>query len=163
MWLFFPLLFAAAYRLPGGVAAVTGALEPFVVAGLSSAVLGHHAGRRALLAAALGVAGVALLVLRSETALDPVGLLAAAAGTLSMSTGIVLGRRWGTPDGFSGRGSALIALTGWQLTAGGLVLLPVALAVEGPLPALSLPRVSLLALLSPVVATMLGWKLWTRP
>lgn len=104
VWLFFPLLFAAAYRLPGGVAAVTGALGPFVVAGLSSAVLGHHAGRRALLAAALGVAGVALLVLRSETALDPVGLLAAAAGTLSMSTGIVLGRRWARRTGSAGEG-----------------------------------------------------------
>ena len=30
---FFPLLFVAAYRLPGGLAAVVGAGQPFVVAG----------------------------------------------------------------------------------------------------------------------------------
>jgi probable blue pigment (indigoidine) exporter len=184
---FFALLFVAAYRLPGGVAAVLGALGPFVVAGLAFAVLGERPARRALVAAAIGVAGVSLLVLRSSAALDPIGIAAAAGGTLVMSLGTVLGRRWGTPEGFPRRTTALLALTGWQLTAGGLLLVPVALAVEGPPPALTVgnlagfgyltlvgtalayflwfrgvtslapTRVTLLALLSPTVAAVLGW------
>ena len=184
---FFALLFVAAYRLPGGVAAVLGALGPFVVAGLAFAVLGERPARRALVAAAIGVAGVSLLVLRSSAALDPIGIAAAAGGTLVMSLGTVLGRSWGTPEGFPRRTTALLALTGWQLTAGGLLLVPVALAVEGPPPALTVgnlagfgyltlvgtalayflwfrgvtslapTRVTLLALLSPTVAAVLGW------
>jgi probable blue pigment (indigoidine) exporter len=184
---FFALLFVAAYRLPGGVAAVLGALGPFVVAGLAFAVLGERPARRALVAAAIGVAGVSLLVLRSSAALDPIGIAAAAGGTLVMSLGTVLGRRWGTPEGFPRRTTALLALTGWQLTAGGLLLVPVALAVEGPPPALTVgnlagfgyltlvgtalayflwfrgvtslapTRVTMLALLSPTVAAVLGW------
>src|SRR5690242_1869608 len=77
--LFFALLFVAAYRLPGGIAAVLGALGPFVVAALAFALLGQRPGVRVLLAGAAGLAGVALLVLRSDAALDPLGLAAAAA------------------------------------------------------------------------------------
>ena len=185
--LFFALLFVAAYRLPGGVAAVLGALGPFVVAGLAFGLLGQRPARTVLLAGAAGVAGVALLVLRSEAALDPIGLAAAAGGMVSMSLGTVLGRRWGVPGGFAHRRTALLALTGWQLTAGGLLLAPAALLAEGLPPALSwvnaagfgylslvgtagayvlwfrgvttLPpaQVTLFALLSPVVAAALGW------
>lgn len=185
--LFFPLLFVAAYRLPGGVAAVAGALGPFAVAGLSFVLLRQRVHPQFLVAASVGVAGVVLLVLRSQVALDPLGLLAAAAATLFMSTGTVLGRRWGTPDGFRGRTSALVVLTGWQLTAGGLVVLPLAVVLEGLPPALTVrnlvgfsylsligtavayviwfggvtrlapAKVTLLALLSPLVAAVLGW------
>lgn len=184
---FFALLFVAAYRLPGGVAAVVGAVGPFVVAGIAFVLLRERPSRRTLVAAAIGVGGVALLVLRSSVALDPVGLLAAAGGTVTMSLGTVLGRRWGTPAGFDRRATALLALTGWQLTAGGLLLLPVALLVEGPPPSLTAlnltgygylsivgtafayvlwfrgvtslapARVTVLALLSPAVAALLGW------
>ncbi|MEV4518324.1 EamA family transporter [Dactylosporangium sp. NPDC049525] len=185
--LFFALLFVAAYRLPGGIAAVLGALGPFVVAALAFALLGQRPGLRVLLAGAAGLAGVALLVLRSDAALDPLGLAAAAAGMVSMSFGTVLGRRWGTPPGLPDRRTALLALTGWQLTVGGLLLAPVMLLVEGLPPALTWTnlggfgylslvgtagayflwfrgvtslapaRVTLLALLSPVVAALLGW------
>jgi probable blue pigment (indigoidine) exporter len=185
--LFFPLLFVAAYRLPGGVAAVAGALGPFAVAGLSFILFSQRANPRLLVAASVGVAGVVLLVVRSQVALDPLGLLAAAAATLFMSTGTVLGRRWSTPDGFRGSTSALVVLTGWQLTAGGLVVLPLAVVLEGLPPALTVRnmvgfgylslvgtalayviwfggvtrlapvKVTLLALLSPLVAAVLGW------
>ncbi|MFD0580515.1 EamA family transporter [Dactylosporangium darangshiense] len=185
--LFFALLFVAAYRLPGGVAAVLGALGPFVVAALAFGLLGQRPSSRVLLAGTAGVAGVALLVLRSATALDPIGLAAAAGGMVSMSLGTVLGRRWGVPEGNASRRTALLALTGWQLTVGGLLLAPATLLVEGLPPALdvanvagfaylslvgtagayllwfrgvtTLPpaQVTLLGLLSPVVAAVLGW------
>jgi probable blue pigment (indigoidine) exporter len=122
---FFALLFVAAYRLPGGVAATAGAIQPLVVAGLARALLGEPLRSIASVAGATGLFGVGLLVLGPEAALDPVGLVTALAGTLSMAAGVVLTKRWGRP-------TRLLTATGWQLTAGGVALLPVALLVEAP-------------------------------
>ncbi|RQW97557.1 EamA family transporter, partial [Micromonospora globispora] len=44
---FFPLLFYAAYRLPGGTAAVLGAAQPLLVAALSVVALGERPPRPA--------------------------------------------------------------------------------------------------------------------
>lgn len=177
---FFALLFVAAYRLPGGVAATLGAVQPLLAAGLAAAVLGDRLHARTVGAGALGIAGVALLVLRAGARLDPVGVLAGLAGAASMATGVVLTKRWGRPV-------SLLAFTSWQLAAGGLVLTPVALVIEGWPPAmttgnvlgylwlatggtaaayalwfrgidhLAVAQVSVLGLLSPVVATLAGW------
>ncbi|MER7758259.1 EamA family transporter [Streptomyces sp. NPDC097619] len=128
---FFPLLFLAAYRLPGGVAAVLGALGPLVVIGLSALLLGERASTRAVLAAIAGAFGVTMVVLKAGAALDTAGVLAGAASSVSMAAGTVLTKRWGRPEG-----AGPLALTGWQLTAGGLLILPVALLLEGAPPAL---------------------------
>lgn len=179
--LFFALLFLAAYRLPGGMAAVLGAAQPLIVAGLTVALLTERVALRTVVAAVAGAGGVALAVLTASARLDAVGLLAGLAGTASMAFGLVLTKRWGRP------GVPLLTATGWQLTAGGLVLVPVMLAVEGLPPQLTttnlagyaylsligtalayslwfwglerLPaaRLALLGLLSPLVATVVGW------
>jgi probable blue pigment (indigoidine) exporter len=179
---FFALLFVSAYRLPGGVAAVLGAAQPLLVTGLSVLLLSQRPARRTVVAGVLGAAGVAMTVLTAQARLDSVGIAAGLGGTASMGLGVVLTKRWGRPAG-------LLTVTSWQLTTGGLVLLPLAAFVEGPPPALSAtdvagyaylslvgcalayavwfhgierlpaPSVSLLALLSPVVATLLGWAL----
>ncbi|MGW7382644.1 EamA family transporter [Streptomyces sp. NPDC054794] len=128
---FFPLLFLSAYRLPGGMAAVVGSVGPLFVVGLSALLLGQRPTVRTLLAGAAAAFGVSLVVLRAAGTLDAVGVLAALAATASMSTGTVLTKRWGRPDGVDP-----LALTGWQLTAGGLVIAPIALLVEGAPPAL---------------------------
>jgi probable blue pigment (indigoidine) exporter len=72
-----------------------------------------------------------------------------------MAAGVVLTKRWGRP-------APLLATTGWQLTAGGLLLVPVALLVEGPPPA-SLTGANLagFAYLS-LVGTALAYALWFR-
>ncbi|PSJ28412.1 EamA family transporter [Streptosporangium nondiastaticum] len=177
---FFALLFVAAYRLPGGVAATVGAIQPLLVAVLSSGLLGERLRPRTLIAAVAGVAGVSLLVLRAGARLDGLGVAAAAGGAVVMATGVVLSKRWTSP-------APLLATTGWQLVAGGLLLLPVALFTEGPPPAptstnlagyaylavigsalayalwfrgirlLTPTDVTFLGLLSPLVATVLGW------
>jgi probable blue pigment (indigoidine) exporter len=177
---FFALLFVSAYRLPGGVAAVLGAVGPLLVLALASALLGERATRRAVVSAVVAAGGVALTVLTAAARLDAWGVAAGLAGAGSMALGLVLTRRWGRP-------APALTTTGWQLTAGGLVLLPLARVVEGPLPGLSpaavggyaylsligsavaytlwfrglerLPAasVSLLGQLSPVVAATLGW------
>jgi len=177
---FFPLLFFAAYRLPGGVAATVSAVQPLVVAGLSVLVLRVRVSLAQLLAALAGVLGVALLTLSAAARLDPLGVLAMLVGTALMATAIVLAKRWDSPE-------RPLVMAGWQMTFGGLVLVPLTLAMEG-LPAslgpanllgygyltviggvlsyalwfrgigrLPATSVSLLTLSSPVVATLLGF------
>ncbi|MER5864541.1 EamA family transporter [Kitasatospora sp. NPDC002040] len=180
--LFLALLFVAAYRLPGGVAGVLGAIQPLVAAGLVVPLLGERPGGRVVLAGVAGVFGVALVVLRATAQLDTVGVLAGLAGAGVMALGTVLTKRWGRPEGVGP-----LAMTGWQLTVGGLLLVPIALLAEGAPPALTgtnllgylylavpntavaywlffrgvgkLPAssVAFLSLLSPVSATVLGW------
>lgn len=123
---FFPLLFLAAYRLPGGVAATLGAFQPLIVALLVVPILSERLSQWRILWGIVGLAGVALVVLRSSAALDITGVVAGLLGPVSMGLGVVLTKKWGRPEGVSG-----IALAGWQLTAGGLVLLPVTLLFKG--------------------------------
>lgn len=151
---FFPLLFLAAYRLPGGVAATVGAVQPLIVAGLATGLLGQRMSPRVALAAVAGIAGVSLLVLRAEARLDWLGVAAALGGAAAMAVGTVLGKRWGSP-------ASLPAGTGWQLVAGGLLLLPVTLLVEGLPPALSAANAAGYAYLA-VIGAALAYSLWFR-
>jgi probable blue pigment (indigoidine) exporter len=177
---FFALLFLTAQRLPGGVAAVLTASQALLVVVLSGPVLGQRVGPVQSVAAVVGVGGIALLVLTPQARLDAVGIAAGLGAAVATAVGIVLTRRWGRPVD-------LLTFTGWQLVAGGLLLLPLVLAVEG-VPAdvtpgawlglawLAVPggavayvlwfdgiahlravAVSSLALLAPVTAAGLGW------
>jgi probable blue pigment (indigoidine) exporter len=178
----FPLLFIAAYRLPGGVAAVINSLSPLLVVVISVPLLGTPIRPIQIGAGILGTLGVALLVLRSDARLDVVGLIAMAAAAIMFSMATVLTKRWGLPEGMSS-----IGFTGWTFLLAGLTLLPVTLLIEG-LPAqltarnvggliylvlisgifayvvwfwglqrLSASAVTFLTLLNPVVAALLGW------
>lgn len=170
----------AAYRLPGGLAAVLGAVQPLLVMVLIWWFDGRRPRLLAVIAATFGVLGMAMLLLAPDTRWDSIGVLAALAGAVSMSFGTWLTRRWDLP-------MPVLALTGWQLLLGGLMLLPLALAVEGRPPPLStgnllgygylclfgavvsyglwfrgLARLSPVAvtslgLLSPVTAVLIGW------
>ncbi|MEV0241302.1 EamA family transporter [Streptomyces sp. NPDC050674] len=124
----YPLLFVAAERLPGGVAATLGAAQPLLVAGLAVALLQVRPTVWRLTWGVLGVVGVGLVVLGPQARLDAVGVLAGLGGTATMAAGIVLTKRWGLPAGVGP-----LTLTGWQLTAGGLLLLPL-VAIEGTPP-----------------------------
>lgn len=176
------LLFVAAYRLPGGVAAVVGAIGPLVVMGLTWALDHRRPPAVALAAGGLGVLGMAALLLSPGSRWDMVGVAAALAGTLCMAAGTFWSRRWRSD-------LPVLAFTGWQLLAGGLMLAPVAWAVDPALPTLTathiggylylslagallayalwfrgiarLPSVAVssLGLLSPVTAVLLGWLL----
>lgn len=150
-WFF---LFVAAYRLPGGVAATVGAVQPLIVIGLARLTLSTPIRRSALLAAVVGLLGVALLVLSPRAALDPLGLAAAFGGAASMAGGTVLTRRW-QPS------VSLITFTGWQLVAGGLILVPLALWLES-IPA-TLDAMTVVALLwLGLVGAALTYILWFR-
>ena len=177
---FWTLLFVAAQRLPGGVAATLGSAQALLVLLLARGLLGTPVRAASVAAALTGALGVALLVLSPAATLDPLGLAAGIGSAAAMAAGTVLSRKWQ-------HGAAPLTFTAWQLTAGGLVLLPIAWWSEPSLPPLTaghlgglvylgligaaltyalwfrgLSRlgpatVSLLALLSPVTAVGIGW------
>lgn len=121
--IFLTLLFVAAYRLPGGLAATLTAVQPLLVLMLSRVFLGAAIQPVGVAAALAGIVGVGMLVLGPNAAPDPIGIAAALGAALSMASGNVLAGRWQPPV-------SPLTFTGWQLTAGGLLLLPLALIIE---------------------------------
>lgn len=180
--IFWWMLFVSAYRLPGGVAATVGAIQPFIVIILARLLLGSPIRPLAIVSAMIGLGGIAMLLLTPQASLDPVGLAAGLVGSMSMALGTVLSRRW-QPQ------VSLLTFTTWQLVAGGLLLLPAAMWLEPALPTLTeanllgfiylgligaaltyvlwfrgLSRlepssVSTLGILSPITAVVIGWLL----
>lgn len=164
------LLFVAAYRLPGGLAAVLGAIQPLMVMALAWRADGKSPARSTLPVAVAGVLGMALLLVSPQTVFEPIGMAAALLGAACMASGVWLTRRWQLD-------LPVMALTGWQLLLGGLMLAPLAWWLDAPLPPLStlqwlayalwfrgiarLPTVAVasLGLLSPLTAVVLGWAL----
>lgn len=152
------LLFVAAYRLPGGLAAVVGAIQPLLVMALAWGLDARRPARVALLASVLGVVGMAVLLLSPRTVWEPVGIAAALAGAACMALGTYLTRRWQAR--WQDR-LPVLALTGWQLLLGGLMLAPVAAWLDAPLPALSLQQVLAYAYLC-LAGALLAYGLWFR-
>ena len=152
--IFWWLLFVAAYRLPGGVAATVGAIQPLIVILLARPLLGSPIRPLAIVAAIAGMGGVALLILTPRAALDPIGIAAGLGGAVSMAFGTVLTRRWQPPV-------SPLTFTAWQLTAGGLLLLPAALILEPSLPALTAANLMGFIWLG-VIGAALTYILWFR-
>jgi probable blue pigment (indigoidine) exporter len=177
--MFFPLIFLAAYHLPGGLAATLQATSPLAVMAIAWLLLRERPGVLRVVAALVGLVGVGLLVLRAPGEVSGLGLAGAFGSVLVSAVGFVLVKRWPAEVD-------LVTLVSWQLVTGGLVLVPVALLVEGAPPAVDLPAaagflwigvagtalayvcwfhgltrmpagaVSLVGLLNPVVGTTLG-------
>jgi probable blue pigment (indigoidine) exporter len=132
---FWWLLFIAAYRLPGGVAATLGAMQFLFVIVLSRGLLGTKIHTSALIAAVAGMLGVALLILTPAAKLDPVGIAAGIGSAVAMALGTVLSRRWQPAV-------STLTFTSWQLTAGGILLVPAAWLFEPALPPLTLVNIA---------------------
>jgi probable blue pigment (indigoidine) exporter len=154
--LFFPMLFISAERLPGGVAATLGAIGPLVVALLAVPVLGERLSARRIGWGLAGVVGVGLVVLGPGARLDAAGVVAGLVGAGSMALGVTLTKRWGRPDGVGP-----VSFAGWQLTAGGLFLIPVTLIAEGAPPAVD-GRAALGYLWLGLVGGLIAYMLWFR-
>jgi len=152
--IFWACLFVSAYRLPGGVAATLGAIQPLMVLGLQRAIVGTAIRPRHVVIGLVGMAGVALLVLTPAAALDPIGIAAGLFGALAMALGSVLTRHWQPPV-------SPLTFTAWQLVAGGLLLAPMAFAFEPPLPPLGLGHVLGLAYLG-LIGAAATYFLWFR-
>jgi probable blue pigment (indigoidine) exporter len=153
---FFPLLFIAAYRLPGGVAATLGAAQPLIVAALIVLILRQAAPWRLIAWGIVGVLGVGLIVLRASAQLDAIGVVAGLAGTASMALGIILAKHWGKPPEVSALGYA-----GWLLTAGGLFLSPITVLAEGFPSSIDSPAIAGYAWLG-IVGGIVAYSLWFK-
>jgi probable blue pigment (indigoidine) exporter len=152
--MFFPLIFLAAYHLPGGLAATLQASSPLAVMAIAWLVIGERAGVVRVAAALVGLVGVTLLVLRNPGHVDTLGLVGAFGSVLVSALGFVLIKRWKAPVD-------LLTLVSWQLVVGGLALLPVALIVEGGPPAIDAPA-ALGFLWIAGVGTGLAYVCWFR-
>jgi probable blue pigment (indigoidine) exporter len=153
---FFPLLFFAAYRLPGGVASTLGSVQPLLVAGFSILILRQRPARAVLGAAVVGTGGVALMTLTAKARLDVLGVLAMLVATALMALAVVLGRKWGRPQG-----ATPMVLATWQLVFGGLVLLPMTLVSEGLPGTLTAKNLAGFAYIG-ILGTAVAYTLWFR-
>ena len=174
------MLFVAAYRLPGGLAAVLSSTQTLMVLVFTWLIGKTMPPKAAWAWSATGVLGIAMLVLSPSARYDDTGILAALSGAAAMALGVYLSKHKKTS-------LPVLAFTGWQLFIGGVFLLPVALLAEPPLESLSPANiggylylclfgavfayvlffngivklspaaVSSLGLLSPVSAFVLGW------
>lgn len=152
--IFQALLFVAAYRLPGGLAAVLGAIQPLIVMVLVWVMNGKAPTGLTLGSAIMGVIGMAVLLLSPQTIFEPIGMAAALLGAVCMATGVCLTRRWRL-------NLSLLSLTGWQLILGGLMLVPMAWSLDAPLPSLGITAWSAYGYLS-LAGALLAYVLWFR-
>lgn len=152
--IFWWMLFTAAYRLPGGVAATVGAVQPLIIVFLARMVIGTPIRLLSVAAAIGGAIGVALLILRPEAALNGWGLAAGLLGAVSMAFGTVLTRRWQPPV-------PLLTFTAWQLSAGAVLMLPVLALNFDQVAGLTPANMLALAYLS-FIGAGLTYALWFR-
>ncbi|MCO7190204.1 MULTISPECIES: EamA family transporter [unclassified Pseudoalteromonas] len=153
---FFYCLFVAAYLLPGGVAALVMSSQPILVMILGVLFLKESLTLHQFIACLTGMAGLSILVLEPSMVLPIEGLLAGLGGAASMATGLVLTKKWGKPEGVS-----VAAFTGWQLTVGGLFLLPFGLIQEGLPAALTVNNLLGYGYLS-LVGALLAYLIWFK-
>ena len=149
---FFALVYVAAQLLPTSLASTVMAASPVVMMLIAWGLVAERPQARHLAGAGIGTGGVALMLLTGEASAAPLGVAASVAAMLLSSLGYVLAKRWGGEVD-------VLASTSWQLTAGGLLLLPFAVVVEGAPPRLDGPALLGFGYVS-VVATALAFAAW---
>jgi len=149
---FFTLIYLTAQLLPTSVAATTMATSSVMLMLLAWPILAERPHPGAVLGALIGIAGVAVMLLGGGDAVNGWGVLASLAAMSLSSLGAVLTRRW-SPD------LNILALTSWQLIAGGLLITPVAVLLEGAPPSLTGTRLAGYAYVT-LIATAAGFTLW---
>ncbi len=150
---FFVLVYLAAQLLPSSIASTVMATSPVAMMLLAWLLIAERPRLLSLVAAGVGIAGVALLLLTSAEGIRWDGVLASVAALAMSSVGYILAKRWNGPS------IDLIASTSWQLVAGGLVLVPIAVAVEGGPPVLDTPALLGFGYVS-FVATAVAFVAW---
>lgn len=122
----FGAMFASPAYTGAGIATVLGNTQPLLIIVLAALFLSEEIGWSKGLALGLGLAGVALLALpglREQTGHPFLGAMLALGASLSAAVA-TLTVKWLRP------GNGLMALTGWQLVAGSIVLLGLSAVFE---------------------------------
>lgn len=149
---FFALIYLASVLLPSSVAATLMATSAAVLLLLAWPLLGERPTLLAIGGTVLGFAGVLVMFAGPGGSINPLGVVASLAAMLLSSIGYILTKRWG-------RDVSVVALTSWQLLAGGVLLVPAALLVEGVLPLPDPPAIAAYAYTT-LVATALANLAW---
>lgn len=142
--LFYGAVFWGIDRAGAGLSAVLANTDPLFVAVLAALALGERLAGRQWAGLAVGLAGAAVVVWEGPLwppAVSPDALVVVG-GALAWSVGTVVAAR-----GVRGRGDPL-ALAGWQMTAGGLVLAAAGAVGEGAPDAAGAREVGLILLLA---------------
>ncbi|MFJ6540659.1 EamA family transporter [Streptomyces sp. NPDC091385] len=155
---FFVLVYVAAQLLPTSVASTVMAVSPLTMMLIAWPLVGERPRGAHLAGAVTGLAGVCLLLLTGAEAVSLSGVGASVAAMLVSSLGYILAKRWSTGTGGQA-GTDVLAATAWQLTAGGLMLLPAAVVVEGSPPVLSAPAILAFGYVA-LIATALACVAW---
>lgn len=149
---FFVLVYVAGQRLPSSVAATLMSLSAACMMLFAWMLLRQRPRLLAVVGAIAGLVGVVLLVGSGGGRIDVWGVAASLGAMVASSLGFVLTARWG-------KGVAALPMTAWQLLGGSLVLVPVALVVEGAPPSLT-PTSALGFAYVTVVATAVAYVAW---
>lgn len=150
--LFFALVYVAAQLLPSGIAAVVMAAAPLVMMVLAAMILGQALRALSVIGGILGLVGVVAMLVSGPVAINAWGVAASVGAMLMSSLGYVLASRWGGEVD-------VLASTSWQLLAGGLIVVPIALVVEGAPPAVT-PQTLLGFAYLTLVATAIAFMAW---
>jgi probable blue pigment (indigoidine) exporter len=149
---FFTLIYVAAQALPTSLASMIMATSPVVLMLLAWPITAERPTAAKVVGAAIGIGGACLMLLTSAVHLNVAGIAASVGAMTLSSIGYILAKRWaGEVD--------VLASTSWQLTAGGLLLVPAAIVFEGAPPALDTDAVLGFGYVT-VVATALAFAAW---
>lgn len=146
------LVYVAAQRLATSLAATIMSTSAAALLLLSWMMLRQRPTLRAAGGAVLGIVGVIVMLQPGGGDADGWGIAASVVAMLSSSLGFVLTRRWGADV-------PPLTMTAWQLIAGSLVVMPVAIVVEGAPPALDGPALLGFAYII-LVATAVAYAAW---
>ncbi|WP_433824390.1 DMT family transporter [Actinoplanes sp. CA-015351] len=152
MGAFFALIYLAAQTLPTSIASTIMALSPVVLMLFAWSALREKPRPAHLAGAAIGIAGVSLMLFTGAVTVNVTGVLASVSAMVMSSFGYILAKKWSA-------GIDVFSLTSWQLIAGGLMLTVAAVAVEGTPPRVSGPELAAFSYVT-VVATALAFVAW---
>jgi len=149
---FFVLIYIAGQRLPSSLAATLMSTSALVMLLFAWVMLRQRPRMIAVLGALVGLVGVAVMLGFGGGPVDPWGVAASIGAMVASSFGYILTVRWGSSI-------PAITMSSWQLVGGSILLIPVALLVEGAPPALT-PSSILGFVYLTVVATAVAYAAW---
>ncbi len=149
---FFVLIYIAGQRLPSSLAATLMSTSALVMMLLAWAMLRQRPRLIAVVGALAGLVGVAIMLGLGGGPVDFWGVAVSLGAMVASSFGYILTAKWGSDI-------PALTMSSWQLVGGSLLLIPVAILVEGPPPVLT-PSSALGFGYLTVIATAVAYVAW---
>lgn len=149
---FFVFVYVAGQRLPSTLAATLMSASAACMLVLAWLLLHRRPRPAAVMGAAIGLIGVAVMLGFDADGADAWGIAASLGAMVASSVGFVLTARWGSDV-------PALPMTAWQLIGGSIVLLPAAALIEGAPPALTAASGLGFAYLT-LIATAVAYVAW---